>query len=119
MRVDRSHIFVKEHTMRTIATPARRWRSLAVVWVLMLLAAVAGPAGAQNRLDRSGVTLYWGLVPAAVIAATILWSFGFSWWSALLAALLLVCPVLILWGAIEVVLDERRQRAARRNAGPH
>jgi hypothetical protein len=46
-------------------------------------------------------------------------SFGFSWWSALLAALLLVCPVLILWGAIEVALDEGRQRAARKSAGPN
>jgi hypothetical protein len=53
-----------------------------------------------------------------VIAATILWSFGIGWWSALLAALLLVCPALILWGAIEVALDERRQRAARKSAGP-
>lgn len=34
---------------------------------------------------------------AVVIAAAVLWSFGFAWWSALLAAVLLVCPVLILW----------------------
>ena len=47
---------------------------------------------------------------AVVIAAAILWSFGFAWWSALLAALLLVCTVLILWGAIQVALDERRSR---------
>jgi hypothetical protein len=45
-----------------------------------------------------------------VLAAAILWSFGLSWWSALLAAALLVCPALILWGAIQVVLDERRTR---------
>jgi hypothetical protein len=47
---------------------------------------------------------------AVVIAAAVLWSFGFAWWSALLAAGLLVCPVLILWGAIQVALDERRSR---------
>lgn len=47
---------------------------------------------------------------AVVIAAAVLWSFGFSWWSALLAAVMLVCPVLILWGAIQVALDERRSR---------
>ena len=47
---------------------------------------------------------------AVVLAAAVLWSSGFSWWSALLAALLLVCPVLIIWGAIQVVLDERRSR---------
>lgn len=47
---------------------------------------------------------------AVIIAAAILWSFGFAWWSSLLAALLLVCPALILWGAIEVALDERRSR---------
>ena len=47
---------------------------------------------------------------AVVIAAAVLWSFGFSWWSALRAAVMLVCPVLILWSAIQVALDERRSR---------
>lgn len=50
---------------------------------------------------------------AIVLAAAVLMLFGLTVWSALLAALLLVCPALILWGAIEVALDERRQRAAR------
>ncbi len=49
-----------------------------------------------------------------VLAAVVLMLFGFTFWGALLAALLLVCPALILWGAIEVMLDERRQRAARK-----
>jgi hypothetical protein len=35
---------------------------------LLLLGAAVGPALAQNRLDRSGITLFWGLVPAAVVA---------------------------------------------------
>jgi hypothetical protein len=48
-----------------------------------------------------------------VLAATVLMLFGFGFWGALLAALLLVCPALLLWSAIEVMLDERRQRAAR------
>jgi len=51
---------------------------------------------------------------AIVLAAAVLMLFGFTLWGALLAALLLVCPALILWGAIEVMLDERRQRAARK-----
>ncbi|EWS55366.1 MULTISPECIES: hypothetical protein [Sphaerotilaceae] len=52
------------------------------------------------------------LCPAAAVllAACVLWSFGWSWWSALSAAVLLVCPALILWGAIQVVLDERHSR---------
>ena len=54
-----------------------------------------------------------------VLAAAVLMLFGFSFWGALLAALLLVCPALLLWGAIEVVLDERRQRAARRRSINH
>ncbi len=47
---------------------------------------------------------------AVGIAAAGLWSFGFSWWSALLAAVILVCPTLILWGAIQVVIAERQRR---------
>lgn len=34
----------------------------------MLLATVLSPAQAQSRLERSGVTLYWGFVPPAVVA---------------------------------------------------
>lgn len=45
---------------------------------------------------------------AVLIAAAILWSFGFAWWGSLLAALLLVCPVLIVWGAMQAAIDERR-----------
>jgi len=56
------------------------------------------------------------LCPAlgVVLAAVVLMLFGLSFWSALLAALLLVCPAMLLWGAIEVMLDERRERAARK-----
>jgi hypothetical protein len=54
-----------------------------------------------------------------VLAAAVLMLFGFTIWGALLAALLLVCPALLLWGAIEVMLDERHQRAARRNSSNH
>ena len=35
---------------------------------------------------------------AVALAATVFMWFGFTWWSALLAALLLVCPALVLWG---------------------
>lgn len=43
----------------------------------------------------------WGwLCPwlAILLAAGVLVAFGFTWWSALLAALFLVCPALLLWG---------------------
>ncbi len=35
---------------------------------------------------------------AVALAAAVFVLFGFTWWSALLAALLLVCPALVLWG---------------------
>jgi hypothetical protein len=50
---------------------------------------------------------------AVMIAAAVLWSLGVAWWSALLAAVLLVCPVLILWGAVQVAFDQRRSRRRR------
>ena len=53
-------------------------------------------------------------VLSILLAAAVLMIFGFTFWGALLAALLLVCPAMILWGAIEVMLDERRQRAAKK-----
>lgn len=34
----------------------------------LLLALVVSGAGAQSRLERDGVRLYWGLVPAAVVS---------------------------------------------------
>ena len=45
-----------------------------------------------------------------LLAASVLWLFGLNWWSAIVAAMLLVCPLLILWGAIKVAWDERRAR---------
>lgn len=39
-----------------------------VVTICLLMATALVPAQAQSRLERSGVTLYWGLVPAAVVA---------------------------------------------------
>lgn len=38
---------------------------------------------------------------AILLAAGILMAWGFSWWTAALAALLLVCPALMIWGVIE------------------
>jgi hypothetical protein len=46
----------------------RRRLVLVAMSVLALSLALAAPARAQMRLDRSGITLYWGLVPAAVVA---------------------------------------------------
>ena len=54
--------------MRTIPLPAQGWRFLTATWLLLLLATMLSPALAQSRMERSGVTLYWGLVPAAVVA---------------------------------------------------
>jgi membrane protein implicated in regulation of membrane protease activity len=54
---------------------------------------------------------------AVLVAACVLWVYGFSWWSALLAAAMLACPLLILWGVVQIARDERRQRAVRRSAG--
>ena len=35
---------------------------------LVLLVAACGNAFSQSQLDRDGVTMYWGLVPAAVVS---------------------------------------------------
>lgn len=47
-----------------------------------------------------------------VLATAVLVLFGVTFWTALVVALLLVCPALILWGIVEVVNDTRRQRPA-------
>jgi hypothetical protein len=43
-------------------------KALACLASVLLLWSAA--AAAQSRIDKSGVTLYWGLVPAAVVAQT-------------------------------------------------
>ncbi|WP_114970726.1 hypothetical protein [Rhodoferax ferrireducens] len=49
-----------------------------------------------------------------LLAAVVLMIFGFTFWGGLLAGLLLVCPATLVWGAIELWLDERSNRAARK-----
>ena len=44
------------------------WRARAVACSWVLLCLLGGPALAQSQQERAGVTLYWGLVPAAVVA---------------------------------------------------
>ena len=68
----------------------------------------------QRFLKTRFVDRWLWLCPALslVLAAVVLLLFGFTFWGALLAALLLVCPAMLLWGAIEVMRDERRQRAS-------
>lgn len=39
------------------------------------------------------------------VAAGVLFVFGFSFWTALIAALLFVCPALVLWGVIQMKRD--------------
>ena len=46
---------------------------------------------------------------SVLLAASVLLALGFSFWTALLAALFLVCPVLIAWGAWQA----RRRRDSR------
>lgn len=53
-------------------------------------------------------------VLSILLAAAVLMVFGFTFWGALLAALLLVCPAMLVWGAITLFIDERRQSAARK-----
>lgn len=45
-----------------------------------------------------------------LLTALLLMWFGLTWWTALLAALLLVCPVTLLWGAAMPALDAWRNR---------
>lgn len=54
--------------MRTTWMSTGCRRLAATTCWLLLLGSVLSPALAQSRLDRSGVTLYWGLVPAAIVA---------------------------------------------------
>lgn len=59
---------------------------------------------------------HWAwLCPIAAIlaAAAILTFLGLTFWHALLAALLLVCPALLIWGAI---VNRGRRARARRHA---
>ncbi len=54
--------------MRTIPLPTQCLRFAATTWLMLLLVTALSPALAQNRLERFGIPLYWGLVPAAVVA---------------------------------------------------
>jgi hypothetical protein len=54
--------------MKTKAFSFRHWTAILAAIAMGLLAAFGVATQAQSRLDRGGVTLYWGLVPAAVVA---------------------------------------------------
>jgi len=65
---------------------------------------------------KSGWVQRWlWLCPALgiAVATAVLVVFGFSWRTALLAALLLACPALLLWGGVMLVRELRRQRAPK------
>lgn len=66
------------------------------------------------HLPKHFVDNWLWLCPAlsVVLAAAVVMAFGLNWWSAVLAALLLVCPAPILWGAMRIALDERKARRA-------
>lgn len=55
---------------------------------------------------------------AIALAASVLAWFGLSWWTALLVALLLVCPALLVWGAIELRDSARRGQKHPDQTGP-
>ena len=63
----------------------------------------------------------WGwicpLLAIGLAAALFAW-FGFSWWSALLVALLLVCPALLVWGAIELRDPAKSKQQHSDQSGP-
>jgi len=59
------------------------------------------PSGAKQASARAR---WWWFCPLLAItaAAAVLALRGLTWWTALLAALLLVCPVLIVWGFLHL-----------------
>jgi hypothetical protein len=52
--------------LSTCFSALRHRRSLSLLFALAMSA--AQPGAAQARLERDGVVLYWGLVPAAILA---------------------------------------------------
>lgn len=54
-------------TLREAVPPGRVCRRVTQALLIILLA-VMGQAFAQARLDKEGVTAYWGLVPVEVVA---------------------------------------------------
>lgn len=54
--------------MSSVSLSVRCWRFRATTGLVLLLATMLHSAMAQGRLERSGTTLYWGLVPAAIVA---------------------------------------------------
>lgn len=69
-------------------------------------------------LDAGFANRWLWLCPllGVALAAFALAVFGLSWWSALVAAALLVCPALILWALVTTARDARHagDRGARR-----
>lgn len=54
-------------------------------------------AAGANGLRR----MLWICPPLGVaLAAAVLYAWGLAWWTAIVAALLLVCPAVLLWGVL-------------------
>lgn len=50
-----------------------------------------------SALDRS-FRLFWLCLGVGLLAvAVVVWFFGLSWWTALVAALVIGCPVVVAW----------------------
>lgn len=54
-------------------------------------------------------------VISILLAALVLYLFGFTWWSAILVAVLLVCPATVIWGGVLMARDawNTRRRAKK------
>lgn len=74
----------------------------------------------KNFLPSDFVQRWLWLCPAlgVALAAGVLMLFGITLQTALLAALLLVCPAIFVWAFLTFFSDLRRERAARKAAGP-
>lgn len=55
-------------------------------------------------------------VISILLAALVLYWFGLTWWSAILMAVLLVCPATLLWGGALVARDAWRARQGKKKS---
>jgi len=64
---------------------------------------------------RAWLSQYLWLCPvlAIALAAAILAAFGLSLWTAILMAVLLVCPAVLVWGMVTVLRRPRSKRAEK------
>ena len=64
----------------------------------------------EERRDLINGWIWLCPILAIALAAWLLVMWGFTWWTALLIALFLVCPAILLWGAFKL----RRKNGIKR-----